>query len=618
MTFLELAIRGVRNFSDFSRIPLRAGFNTVYGGNQSGKTTVWQILRLMLAPERTQRGVEDANGWGQAALTFRGNDGETYCLAHHYGEQVQKLARREGDRGFEPVSLIDGHHDALNPGFGQRPSLWPLCIGGVHWLPSLTLLREKSGVPAPDPEDTTQALDESPDDGKALMVQDPFGMVELATRLDELDGIEVDTAEAADLESALAECYDKRTLLHKRLDTLSSLDAERAHIGEQMEPVAAAASLPDDIEEDIARYLEEADASRDQRVAIDQQIVDHEDALEKVKTIRLRRRPDAYIGVALLGGAALAAGTVGAHPWVLGLLGAGIPALSVPLARKLRQRSQRSELTRGIERLREELHTLDNTLEENHAGLSDVMATNGFASPRSALNARRRHAALRRALDDLDQRENKILGGHTREDIEDTIQRLEERINGIQEAHGRLRASGADMATVRREKAELSRAIITGEGNMEAPEPLDISIEPHLMEDPAYRELLQQKRDAYCERASELLARFTRGEFSALSINGAFYPTLHREGRDDATGHTPSAGMADLIYLAQYLAMVETLDPDGHFPLVLDEPCLTLDMEHRSLVYNTLRECARVRQVVLLTCQQVLTSPNDHVVRLKG
>ena len=74
--------------------------------------------------------------------------------------------------------------------------------------------------------------------------------------------------------------------------------------------------------------------------------------------------------------------------------------------------------------------------------------------------------------------------------------------------------------------------------------------------------------------------------------------------------------MADLIYLAQYLAMVDTLDPAGHFPLVLDEPFLTLDAERRDLVYSALQECSRRRQVVLLTCQKFLTSPSDHIVLL--
>ena len=94
MTLLELAVRGVRHFSGFTRIPFKPGLNTVWGGNQSGKTTLWQVLRLLLVADRNLASTEDADRWGHAALTFQGDDGHTYCLARHFSESSERLARQ--------------------------------------------------------------------------------------------------------------------------------------------------------------------------------------------------------------------------------------------------------------------------------------------------------------------------------------------------------------------------------------------------------------------------------------------------------------------------------------------------------------------------------------------
>jgi hypothetical protein len=618
MTFLELAVRGIRHFSGFTRIPFRPGLNMVWGGNQSGKTTLWQVLRVLLVADRKAAATDDARQWGHAALTFQGDDGHSYCLARRFPERSQRLARHEPGEGFVPVELANGDRGPVDPQPGGEPSLWSVCLGGASWLPSARLRGmphgplPTDGLPPHPPAAASASLDLVPvpaDTRRAAAEQ----------RLKALRKVERMARKAADLELEMASCYDRRALLAARLDAVGRVDAEREHAERELESVAEAAHISERLAHDARAYRDALATCRRQKGTLEMDLADLTLDLEAVRRIRVERHPGTYAAMLLGATGALVLRLAGWGPPVYGILGAGAVLAGFVAYRTAATTQRRRNLRQRIATLRDEMAALDDGLAEAYAPLLRDLAARGIPSVERFLEARERHGALKERIARLETRLADLLDGSTYPAMERELTRLERRIEDLEETLGAMRVTGLDAEAARREHDHLEAQL----GGVPGPEgtSVDISIEPHLVAHPALRTALDRRKETYCARAGDYLSRFTGGEFTGLTVNGTYHPTLITERPDRSDGANagrPGAGMVDLIYLAQYLALIETLDPTGLFPLVLDEPFLSLDPERRTVLYETLREAARHRQVVVFTCQQFLTSPGDHLVRLKG
>jgi uncharacterized protein YhaN len=599
MTLLELALKGVRNFTGFTRIPFHAGLNVVYGGNQSGKSTIWQVLKVQLTGQPSD-GTEESNDWGQAALSFRGDDGQTYSLASYFREQRHQLGRREADGHFERVTLPGNDHNPWTPSVNGDPSLWPLCLGGIQWLPSQQLSAPSTSAPVTSATNT------------ALVALGPAQQ-----RLDQLDHLENVTQQAKQLESDLAECYGHRTLLTERLDQLENIRQEQQRVSDSLNELAAAASISNEDEGQLVGYLDDEAALRERMVALDQTIVRSEDDLDGYPRVLLLKRPLFHFGWALSGIGGGLYYLFGLYPLVMGCSGLGGVLLIMAISRSITQGSKLRRMSRGIVQLKAELAELEAPLNHNYTDLLTTLESLGFPSPRAAFGARQRLHQINDRLKRLEEAGQQILDGQSHDALKDELNTLAKRIDAIQEEHAVLQANAGDAAAIKRERDTLEEAVDQAlSPTADSHGGLDISIEPHLAQEPGYRAALDRRHAAYTTRASDYLKHFTGGEFTDLEVHNNYYPILHGDQVDQPGQQRPGSGMADLIYLSQYLAMVETLDPKGSFPLILDEPFLTLDADRRDMVYSALQECSRGRQVVLLTCQKFMTSPADHMVLL--
>lgn len=622
MTLLELAVRGVRHFGGFTRIPLKPGLNTVWGSNQSGKTTLWQVLRLLLVADREVASADDAERWGHAALTFQGEDGHTYCLARHFSEHSERLARHQAGEGFVAVELSPGERGPVDPQAEDEPSLWSACIGGAAWLPSARLRGTSltaSGArpalplaligPAEEGEEST-GLDMVPVPGEARRAA-------AERRLEALRHIERAAREAADREGELAACYDRRALLATRLERLARLERERDEADAEMAALEAAARVSDDLARDARAYCDRLAEIRAAQGDLESDIGDLTLDLEGIRPVRPARQPATY-GALLLGClGALAKAAVGWTPVTYGLLAGGALLAGLLAYRVAAAAQRRREIGQRIATLSRQRAALERDLAASHADLFQALRAAGIPSPQALLARRERHreAAARRQR--LEARCAELLEGDPPESLAEEAARVDAWIADLEATLSASRVTGADAEAARREQESLERSLrLEPEDPAGTAEP-DLSIEPHLAAEPALRAALDRRRDTYCARAGDYLARFTGGEFTRLTVNGTYHPTLHTD-REGVSEGRPGAGMVDLIYLAQYLAMIETLDPAGRFPMVLDEPFLSLDPERRTVLHESLREVARGRQVVVFTCQQFLTSPGDHLVRLRG
>ncbi len=86
MIFNEIVLEGVRCFKALRRIPMKPGFNLVYGPNETGKSTLNECLFLLLDPLRKVGEEEEYPSWGPPGNSRAG-------LILQEGQDVYRLTR---------------------------------------------------------------------------------------------------------------------------------------------------------------------------------------------------------------------------------------------------------------------------------------------------------------------------------------------------------------------------------------------------------------------------------------------------------------------------------------------------------------------------------------------
>src|SRR3989344_3296091 len=87
MLLVEIVMQGVGPFSGTTKIDLKGGLNLVIGGNESGKTTIYNCLFSFLDIKHADSKCLvnwDEPETSRAALIFKSRDGETYKVVQDY------------------------------------------------------------------------------------------------------------------------------------------------------------------------------------------------------------------------------------------------------------------------------------------------------------------------------------------------------------------------------------------------------------------------------------------------------------------------------------------------------------------------------------------------------
>jgi uncharacterized protein YhaN len=122
---------------------------------------------------------------------------------------------------------------------------------------------------------------------------------------------------------------------------------------------------------------------------------------------------------------------------------------------------------------------------------------------------------------------------------------------------------------------------------------------------------------------SRVLGGVTLGRYSDVSV--ATDLEFSVKNPDPVEGAPPtlggdelSAGTIDQFYLAVRYALLEFLSGPCGAPFLLDDVLVHFDPERRDAAIGVLREIARQRQVIMLSCENHAAESADEVVRLDG
>jgi len=158
MTFVDLVLQGIKKFVQSQKIPFKPGFNLIFGGNDSGKSILFECLLELLFPTRPQSGIKWQSWEGtencRAGLTFKQGD-YLYRILKDFNQNRISLSRKSPEQEkFErlsanPEEVSSILREELNlPDFNDFKNLF---AETRNWLPSVRGIKSTTR-PAPKQE----------------------------------------------------------------------------------------------------------------------------------------------------------------------------------------------------------------------------------------------------------------------------------------------------------------------------------------------------------------------------------------------------------------------------------------------------------------------------------
>jgi len=372
MLLIDLVLQGIKRFVQSQKIPFKPGFNLIYGGNESGKTTLYTCLLEMLFPAHREKAPEFWKSWQssehcRAGLTLKEGD-YLYRILSDFNQNKVSLSRKSLDaERFERLSTNPEEIEAILSEELNLPdyeSFKAIFTDSWSGLPSLTGWKKSTSSAQPAEGAGEQIASygyqmSQPGFGYPQMPQMPgmpmpsgmgapgymsgpgiapmpgMGMPGMpgmgmpgAELLEEDDGLSWEdkekrleelkqelerVKEMEDIQFELDGYQGKLFELEKEKEKVKKIDQQIEKLDKELEKYKFFRNLPENIDQRIAQY-DSLQANRGKDIdAIDQKLADLEDELRF-----LEAQPKFYQKGLFKGGVALL---------VLGILGLVLPGI---------------------------------------------------------------------------------------------------------------------------------------------------------------------------------------------------------------------------------------------------------------------------------------------------
>ncbi|MGH7273618.1 MAG: hypothetical protein ACREIQ_04080, partial [Nitrospiria bacterium] len=103
---------------------------------------------------------------------------------------------------------------------------------------------------------------------------------------------------------------------------------------------------------------------------------------------------------------------------------------------------------------------------------------------------------------------------------------------------------------------------------------------------------------------------------ASSALGGGRVGLLAKDSSDPVPLDELSSGTIDQVFISLYLGFLMTLGHNHPFPLLLDDPLLTLDPQRQKIVLDILRDVSQKRQVILLSHMPYPIREGERQIRL--
>jgi len=640
--FLELALYGIRNFTQLTRLAFKPGLNLIQGGNGSGKSTVRNILFAVTSPisETPAESLKPLKGSGicQAALIFKSKNNRIYRLIRDFNGRKSSLAELDAANKFQ---ITTQDEDPIQKfimeeiGGLPRTALEGLFSMKAAWMPSARTAETGRTEAAPSAPLSTPSF-AATTETKTV----PHDQAAKKKRLEELKALLAKGDQLAALEDQLSDLQSRSAEAKRRLRLATEKTAELARLEQEGDVFAALKNLPEDYHLILETSAQQEQLRNEQLTAIaeDEEFLKQDLLAFSNQPIFLNKFFIAGGGLTLASLVLLSALSLeGLYQQILmlGLL-AGVGFMGYAGFLDFMKLNKRKGIEKKIrETDRQRLHVEAAFKKENTACVELLKKTGSadVANLKEKIKTYEQFASARRQLE-ADRKQ--FLGSKTMEELQKDVDAVAEQMSQIE---SKLKASSSlpsDIYLIQEEVRGLERdlagppsadpmsslnpfakTVVGGETVVDdrSPRFLAPPLQAGLQATPVRSVLLGRLSDLKAAM-TRLIEKLGGRPETEIGLNEEMMPVLLSSAKSPIPWTALSSGQRDLYHLALQLAVAQILSSSHPFPLLLDNPLPALDLPHQQKVLDILREIAQNRQVLLLSSVSYPNREGDHLIQL--
>ncbi|MBI3597548.1 MAG: AAA family ATPase [Nitrospirae bacterium] len=646
MVFLELALYGIRNFTQLTRLAFKPGLNLIQGGNGTGKSTVCDVLLAVLSSisDATVESLRPrkSSDIGQAGLIFRTKKDRVYRLIRDFVGRKSSLAELDSSNKFHVVMQEE---EPIAKFLADESGGLPLkAYEGLFtmrgsWMPSSRAVvvsqaedRSSSTVPlsSPVPAPETKTI--------------PQDRAQKQKRLEELKVFLAQGDRLAAMEDQLSDLQARSAESKRRLRVVTEKTAELTRLLQQGAGFESLRDLPEDYHLILETSAQQEHLKNEQLATI----IEEEEFL-KQDLAAMPNQPffltKFFIGGGVLVLAALIlmvdlnlTGLFQNLVMLLLLTGAGLMGYAGYLDfGKLNKRKGLESKFREAERQRARAEAV---FKKENALCIQLLKKTGCADVASLKEKVRTYEQFVRARRELESQRDQFLGKKTIEELQSDVDTLTHQISDLETKLKDSSTLPSDIYLIQEEvrvleqelamplsadpkprldplpmapgSAEPPRSISSGE----ASDILSVPFRAGLRTAPVQSVLLDHRTEL-SNQMTRLIERTGGLNEAEMTLSPDLLPVLTSRTKQPMPWKALSSGQQDICHLILHLAVAQILSQSYPFPLILDNPLPFLDPPHQLMVLDILREIAQNRQVLLLSSVAYPSRASDHLITLK-
>ncbi|MBI3609674.1 MAG: AAA family ATPase [Nitrospirae bacterium] len=646
MVFGELALYGIRNFTQLTRLAFKPGLNLIQGGNGAGKSTVRDALLAVLSPI-SQTPVQYLKSLKspdtcQAALIFKTSQGRVYRLVRDFIGQRSSLAELDASNKFrvmmqeeEPIAKFLS--DAIG-GLGPK-TLEGLFSISVSWMPSargVAADRSRSFPASSGP------LSSSIPSSEARNI--PLDRAQKQKRLDELKAMLVQGDRLAAMEDQVAELQSRSAELKRRTRVVTEKTAELARLAQKGSSFESMRDFPEDHQSILETSAQQEQLKNEQLTAI----AEDEEFL-KQEVAAIPNQPFFQHQFFMTGGALVLVslilllaldlgGILQSLLMVVMLTGTGLMGYAGYL--DFGKQNKRKGLEHKLRDLDRRRARVEAAFKKENAPCIELLKKAGCADVASLQEKVKAYEQFLMTRRQLETERDHLLGGKTADALQ---QELDSVTRQISEVEAKLKAATtlpSDLYMIQEEVRILERELLTSPATDSKPNPdpllkvagpddryslnlpdagndiLSAQFRSGLLADSVRSALLKHRAELQTEMI-RLIGKMGGPVESGIGLNEELMPVLSSPAQTAVSWDALSSGEQDLYHLVHQFAVSRILAEAYPFPFILDNPLSVLDPLRQRKTLDILREIAQNRQVLLLSSVPYPNREDDHLIMLK-